>query len=232
MRSDGISLSPHGAVSSCTGSHSLSSLLRIVSPACCHHSAQSSWSLWFCCSVCRTCRAHINHIKVFVLQETGGVMLNFAVELKCWGAGNSDGVGTSPAQGCQSVSLACCACPGKWKWTQEQELKQDPSYLDSPVRSNVASPISRHCSAHTVLHLPVDGFSKGLLLPNSGESWAWPRSHCLLLEEQILFFMFPCAGCVLSHFMHSHIYLVSVESDFLTVAPSNLVAIYFMYYSE
>lgn len=33
-------------------------------------------------------------------------MLNFAVELKCWGAGNSDGVGTSPAQGCQSVSLA------------------------------------------------------------------------------------------------------------------------------
>lgn len=106
MRSDGISLSPHGAVSSCTGSHSLSSLLRIVSPACCHHSAQSRWSLWFCCSVCRTCRAHINHIKVFVLQETGGVMLNFAVELKCWGAGNSDGVGTSPAQGCQSVSLA------------------------------------------------------------------------------------------------------------------------------
>lgn len=46
------------------------------------------------------------------------------------------------------------------------------------------------------------------------------------------FYMFSCAGCVISDFMHSHIYPVSVESDFLTVAPSNLVAVYFMYCSE
>lgn len=27
-------------------------------------------------------------------------------------------------------------------------------------------------------------------------------------------FTFPCAGCVIRHLMHSHRYLVSVESDF------------------
>lgn len=55
---------------------------------------------------------------------------------------------------------------------------------------------------------------------------------CCWETRFFFFYMFSCAGCVISDFMHSHIYPVSVESDFLTVAPSNLVAVYFMYCSE
>lgn len=54
----------------------------------------------------------------------------------------------------------------------------------------------------------------------------------LAVRRPDFIFRFPCAGCVISDFMHSHIYPVSVESDFLTVALSNLVAVYFVYYSE
>lgn len=35
----------------------------------------------------------------------------------------------------------------------------------------------------------------------------------LAVRRPDFIFMFPCAGCVIHHFMHSHTLLVSVESD-------------------